>query len=146
MKRVLAAMALLSCLAPSTGYAQGVGKPIEEELWCGEVLTVASRYLPPDLTPDQEAEVKTGFDSGSFMLADAGAHYLAGGTAQADLDKLKSDLVVAVTPIVQGFQNNAPYSIDDCTTAIGALQGFSPQPAPGTTTLEQACALFPKRC
>lgn len=122
MNRLILALALTPALLTTGVFAQSVSEDVTRQLWCGTAFTVVFGTLPDTVTDEQRAESKVYSDAGAALIAEATQAHLDAGFTQEAVDKIKADLVPAVTTQVGGDGSSAQFSFEDCAALI-------PQPA-----------------
>lgn len=132
----LIAFALASALLTSAASAQTVSDDVSKQLWCGTAMAVAFSTPPEGITDAQLAEAKVYVDGGNALIDTAVQAHLDAGFTQEAVDKLKTDLVAEVTPIVTNAEGAGPgkYSFEEC---VAILPGAPTAPTADTTSSAQ---------
>jgi hypothetical protein len=126
MHKLIFALALAPALAVSTAQAQTVPDDVSKALWCSEAFTVLFATEKSTVPAEQMDSFNTYVAAAGKLMDKAGQDYLAAGFSQAQIDKLKTDLVAEVTPAVTtGAQGK--YGPGDCNPLLGQ---YLPAPAP----------------
>jgi hypothetical protein len=120
MLRLIPAAAIASALFVSAASAQTVGDDVTKQLWCGTALVVAYGSVPSDADPALLADVKTYTDAGNSLIDQAVQAHLDAGFTQEAVDKIKSDVVAEVTPIVVdgGDASKARFTFEECIAIL----------------------------
>ena len=108
MNRLIAALALTPALFTTGAFAQTVSEDVTKQLWCGIAMITAFANPPEGLPEAQLAEAKGYFDGGLVLISDAEQAHIDAGFTQEAVDKLKTDLVAEITPVVTGAQDAGP--------------------------------------
>lgn len=148
MKKLALALALAPVLLATGAKAQTVSDDVAKTLWCAEAFTVLFESQKAQVPPDQMAEFNAYVDGTKAMEAKAVADYLAGGFTQDQVDKLKTDLVTEVTPVVTTGAKGK-FGPDDCnpllapfvtlpssSEAAPADASSAPAPAPSASSAQ----------
>lgn len=130
MKRLIAAAALTTALFATAASAQSVTEDVTKQFWCGTAMVVAFSSPPPDVTEEQLAEAQEYIDAGNILIEMAVKAHLDAGFTQEAADKIRADLVPAVTEQVMGDGAEAQFTFEECMEIIpGAADEASSAPA-----------------
>jgi len=118
MHKLILALAILPALAATGARAQTVAADVSEALWCSEAFTVLFANEKSAVPAEQMDQFNLYVAAAGKLMDKANQDYLAAGFTQDQIDKLKTDLVVEVTPAVTtGAQGK--YGPDDCNPLLG---------------------------
>jgi hypothetical protein len=135
MNRLLIALALTPALFVTGAFAQTVTDDVTKQLWCGSAMVVAFSNPPVGVTEAQLAEAQGYVEGGTALIEQAAQAHLDAGYTQEALDKLKADLVLEVTAVInQTSGGDAKYTFEECLAILPATD----TPAPADTSSSSA--------
>jgi outer membrane protein W len=127
MHKLIFALALAPALAATAVQAQTAPDDAAKALWCSEAFTVLFASEKSTVPADQMDQFNLYVAAVGKVMDKASQDYLAAGFTQAQLDKVKTDLVAEVTPAVTTGAAGK-YGPGDCNPLLAP---YLPIPAPG---------------
>ena len=120
MKKLILALAFAPTLLVGVAQAQTVSDDVHKQLWCGTALVVAYSTIPADAEQAMLDDQKAYTEAGTALIDTATKAHLDAGFTQEAVDKLKADLIAAITPIVTegGDASKAEYTFGDCDALV----------------------------
>ena len=135
MNRLIFALALAPSLLATLAQAQTAPENAAKELWCSEAFTVLFASEKPTVPADQMDQFNTYVGATAKLMDSASKDYLAAGFTQDQIDKIKADLVLEVTPAVTTGAAGK-YGPGDCNPVLAL---FLPAP-PAASAPESSSA------
>jgi hypothetical protein len=111
MKFLLAATAAIAPLLATGAFAQSVSDEVNKQLWCG---TAFIAYF--DGATELDAEMQAIHDGAVALVDSATAAHIEAGYSAEQTDKIKADLVVAITQ--QFTDGTTAHSPEECLTLL----------------------------
>lgn len=120
MHRLTLVLAIVPALVATGARAQSVSDDVAKQLWCGEAFVTLYAAQKSQVTPDVQSTYDAYVAAANALLDKGTQGYLDAGYTEEQVDKLKTDLVTEVTPVVTG-QASGKYSETDCEALIAPL-------------------------